>query len=126
MAAPMAAGPASSEGVSFAKAEQKGARSYRITGLELPSNGEGANMVMQRWESRADVAEEVYPYRDTRVYKVLKFRPKKPIEADIWKIKDGRKSIASNVRGEYIDGYYTLFVSVDEDLVVKRGGKPVG
>ncbi len=120
MAAPMAADTALVEGIRYAKAQQKGARSYKITGLELPSNAERVDIVMESWKNGARALEEVYPYRDANVYRVLKFRPKHPIEAHIWKIKEGRKSIASNVRGEYIDGYYTLFVSVDEDLVVRK------
>ena len=124
MAAPMAADSASVEGVRYEKAQQKGARSYKIKSLELPSNGERVDMVMESWKNGATDMEVVYPYRDTNVYRVLKFRPKRPIEAHIWKIKEGKRGIASNVRGEYIDGYYTLFVSVDEDLVVRKK-KPV-
>ena len=96
------------------------ARNYRIGNLVLPSNGERVDIAVQSWRSASTRGERVYPYRDTRVYRVVRFQPKTAIETDRWRIRSGGKLLASNVRGEYMDGEYTLFVGVDEDLIVTK------
>ncbi|BBG66246.1 aspartate ammonia-lyase [Hydrogenimonas sp.] len=119
-AAPMAADLELEAAPAYKNVESRGVRSYKIERLDLPSSGERIDIRLQSWENGAEAAEMVYPYRDRRVYRVIRFRPKNAIESSRWKVKEGKKIIASNVKGEYLDGYYTLFVSVDEDLAVSR------
>ncbi|WP_456403407.1 DUF4139 domain-containing protein [Hydrogenimonas sp.] len=108
------------ERASYEEVQTQKARNYRITGLKLPSNGERVDIVLQKWQNGAERSEVVYPYRDRRVFRVVRFRPDRQIETDRWRIRSGEKVIAANVRGEFVDGRYTLFHSVDEDLAVER------
>ncbi|WP_457595412.1 DUF4139 domain-containing protein [Hydrogenimonas sp.] len=108
------------ERASYEEVQTQKARNYRITGLKLPSNGERVDIVLQKWQNGAERSEVVYPYRDRRVFRVVRFRPDRPIETDRWRIRSGEKVIAADVRGEFVDGRYTLFLSVDEDLAVER------
>jgi hypothetical protein len=118
MAMPITAEVADS--VQFAKLEAEIPRTYRVEGLKLPSTGERILLPAGSWKVNAAREEVVFPYRDSRVYRTLRFTPPAPIEADRWRIREGEKTVASDVYGEYMEGRYTLFVSVDEDLVVNR------
>ncbi len=121
-AVPMAADavPVPEEGAAYEGVQRQKARNYRIRGLKLPSSGERIDIALQKWRNGAERGEVVHPYRDRRVYRVVRFRPDRPIETNRWRIRSGEKVIATNVAGEFVDGRYTLFLSVDEDLVVER------
>ncbi|WP_457593438.1 DUF4139 domain-containing protein [Hydrogenimonas sp.] len=118
---PMAAdGMPAPESASYEEVQTQKARNYRIKGLKLPSNGERVDIALRKWRNSAERSEVVYPYRDRRVFRVVRFKPKREIETNRWRIRSDGTLIASNVSGAYIDGRYTLFLSVDEDLVVNR------
>ncbi|WP_201352798.1 DUF4139 domain-containing protein [Hydrogenimonas urashimensis] len=106
--------------VAYESVEKRAPRSYRIDNLTLPSTGESVEIDIASWQTEAERFETVYPYRDLRAYNVLRFKPKGVIEANRWRIRKGNKLVASNLYGEYRGGLYTLFVSVDEDLIVRR------
>ena len=116
--------PASSENlaadIAYAAVETENPRHYRIKELKLPSNGEKVDISVGSWRVDAEREERVYPYRDLRVYHVVRFQPNVPVETNRWRILESGKVVASNVSGEYRNGRYTLFVSVDEDVVVQR------
>ena len=108
------------EDMEYGRVESDRARNYRIDGLKLPSSGERVTIAAGRWKLPAEREEAVYPYRDSRVYRVIRFKPEAPVEANRWRIRKDGLLVASEVYGDYEKGRYTLFVSVDEDLVVRK------
>ncbi|WP_353662175.1 DUF4139 domain-containing protein [Hydrogenimonas sp. SS33] len=99
------------------------ARRYEVKGLHLPSDGREREVAVSAWHVKAAATETVYPYRDPRVYKVVRFVPKEPLEGDRWRIVKGGEILSTDATGLYEGGKYTLFVDVDEDVKVRRDRK---
>ncbi len=123
---PMAAQPMALErvaGADLSNVKRVAARHYRVQNLKLPSTGEEVEVPVDTWSVKAERYETVYPYRDPRVYKALRFFPKHPLESDRWRIVKGKKVLTTNATGLFEEGKYVLFTDVDRDAVVRRERK---
>ena len=123
---PMAAQPMALErvaGADLSNVKRVAARHYRVKNLKLPSTGEEVDVPVDTWSVKAERYETVYPYRDPRVYKAMRFFPKHPLESDRWRIVEGKKVLTTNATGLFEEGQYVLFTDVDRDAVVRRERK---
>ena len=126
IAVPTAAQPMvleSAPSADLSNVERVAARNYRVRNLKLPSTGEEVDVPVDSWSVKAKRYETVYPYRDPRVYKALRFFPKHPLESDRWRIVQGKKVLTTNATGLFEEGEYVLFTDVDRDAVVRRERK---
>jgi hypothetical protein len=98
----------------------KSARHYTVSDLVLPSDGRKTTVTLREWDQEADYEERAYPYFDTRAYKTVRFKPSFPIDSDRWLIHEGGRLLTSRSRGAFIDGWYTLFFDVDEEMKIDR------
>ncbi len=108
------------EAISYGSINKESPRVYKIEALKLPSTGEAVDIAIAKWSLDATYEKRCYPYRDLRVYDVVQFIPKAPIESNRWKIERDGKILSKNSFGQYMDGRYTLFADLDEDLIVRR------
>ena len=96
------------------------AREYQVKGLSLPSTGEPVDVKVTSWKTPLTCGLMVYPYRDTTVFTVCSFRPKKQIERNSWKIRSGEKRLNDRAAGEYDGGVYHLYTETDSDIKTVR------
>jgi len=102
------------------KVVTKAPRRYEATHLSLPSTGRPVRVTLSRFEVPVTREEMAYPWFDTRVFETLRFRPEAPVESDRWRIFEKGRLVSDRVTGAYVDGEYTLFWKVDEDVVLRR------
>ncbi len=96
------------------------AREYQINGLELPSTGVPLEVKVTSWTAALDCKIKAYSYTSTRAFNVCSFSPKHQIDSNKWKIKSGKVTLNENATGEYREGKYDLYTSIDEDIKIRR------
>ena len=99
------------------------AREYQINNLNLPSSGLPVKAEVTHWSAALNCETVVYPYRDPHAYNVCSFTPRYQIEGNLWKVIDNEKVVNENAYGEYDEGKYKLYTSIDEDLKIVRKRK---
>jgi hypothetical protein len=110
----------SAPAVSMGEVSVERPRHYLVKKLSLPSSGKKVTVLLSRWREDAEYGERVYPYRDGRVYETVRFAPSRAIDADRWRVYEKGRLKAADVYGAYLDGRYTLFLGVDEEVAVHR------
>ncbi|WP_457596018.1 DUF4139 domain-containing protein [Hydrogenimonas sp.] len=117
--APMVA-DAAAPAPEMAQIDVEGPRRYEVKGLKLPASAVGMRVTLRRWEQPAESEEVAYPWRDTRVYKTVTFKPRYAIDANDWRAVRGGRLLSTRVFGAYGPEGYRLFVDVDEEVTIRR------
>ena len=102
------------------KAHYERSREYTVKNLTLPSTGEPKLIPVMTWKASVTCQNELYAYRNPRVFEVCSFTPKFQIERDRWKVKEGKEIINERAVGEYDGRSYKLYTRQIEDIRVIR------
>ena len=102
------------------KVEVKGPRRFEAHNVVLPSTGARKEIVLRRRKIAAEYEERAYPWRSREVFETVAFKPPYPVVNDRWRILDGDRVVTEQVYGGYEGGKYRIFLSTDEDLIVRR------
>ena len=95
-------------------------REYTVHNLMLPSTGEAIHVKVSTWKVPVRCQNELYPYRNTQVFEVCRFKPKYQIERNRWRVVTPQKVINEKAVGEYEKGEYALYTRQIEDIKVTR------
>jgi hypothetical protein len=103
-----------------AQARYERSREYTVSNLTLPSTGEPKLIPVMTWKVPVSCRNELYAYRNPRVFEVCSFTPKFQIEHNRWKVGKGEDIINEKAVGEYDGTSYKLYTRQIEDIGVVR------
>lgn len=92
---------------------------YKLDGFSIPSDGNIYEYELVKNDVKIEEKLFVLPYRDTRVYRKVAFKPSFEISGSEWRLNYGKESFDS-VYSTIEDGKVVLAAGYDREIIVKR------